>query len=209
MLLPLPQTRPACPAERAKRAYFPATGGWVRAAAHSSLPHPQPYSPDIFQSREHYLRYHPGDEYVDVLAYDDYILPATFADTIRVDTLSVDALSSAAVDTTAAPASNVGQAVLTDTVTVFPAGSAQADRADTSAVPADSKAGGRALRRARSTRYAFRTTPSRHGLPGAWPNSSEPSRDWPRNAASSPPSPKPAPREFPIPRAGTIGFPRH
>jgi len=77
------------------------------------------YSPDIFSSREEYLRYYPGDAYVDVLGYDDYhTLPATFADTIRTDTVAVDTVTLAAADTTAAPSPNPGQTVLTDTVTL-------------------------------------------------------------------------------------------
>lgn len=107
------------------------------------------YSPDIFESREHYLRYYPGDAYVDVLGYDDYhTLPATFADTIRVDTLSVDTLSRAAADTTTFPEPDTSQAVLIDTVAVPTLDSARTDTADTSAVLADPEIGRRAVRRA-------------------------------------------------------------
>jgi hypothetical protein len=87
------------------------------------------YSPDIFASREGYLRYYPGDAYVDVLGYDDYhTLPATFADTMRIDTVAVDTLTLAAADTTAAPSPNPGRAVLTDTVTLAPPEAEQAVR---------------------------------------------------------------------------------
>jgi hypothetical protein len=113
------------------------------------------YSPDIFESKENYLRYYPGDAYVDVLGYDDYhTLPATFADTIRVDTLAVDTLSLAAADTVAAPAPDAGRTVRTDTVTVSAPDSvratpdsARATLADTSAAPPDSVAEERVVRR--------------------------------------------------------------
>ncbi len=121
------------------------------------------YSPDRFEGREDYLRYYPGDAYVDVLGYDDYhTLPATFADTIRVDTLAVDTLSFAAADTTSAPELGAGQGVLDDTVTVepetaravradtgtvSPPDSLRAPAADTSGVPADSVTKRQAVRR--------------------------------------------------------------
>lgn len=105
------------------------------------------YSPDR-SSREGYLRYYPGDAYVDVLGYDDYhTLPATFADTIRVDTLSVDTLTLATADTVALPEPGPRHAVRTDTVTVPAPDSVRAMETDTSAVPADSLVEARALRR--------------------------------------------------------------
>lgn len=30
------------------------------------------YSPDVFKDKDHYLEYYPGDEYVDILGFDDY-----------------------------------------------------------------------------------------------------------------------------------------
>jgi len=105
------------------------------------------YSPDR-SSREGYLRYYPGDAYVDVLGYDDYhTLPATFADTIRVDTLSVDTLALAAADTAALPEPGTGRAVLTDTVTIPASDSMRATVADTSAVSADPVAEERVVQR--------------------------------------------------------------
>jgi len=75
------------------------------------------YSPDIIESKADYLRYYPGDAYVDILGYDDYhTLPATFADTMRVDTVAVDTRSLAAADTVAVPEPTAGRTVLTDTV---------------------------------------------------------------------------------------------
>lgn len=95
------------------------------------------YSPDIFESKEHYLRYYPGDAYVDVLGYDDYhTLPATFADTIRVDTLAVDTLSLSAAAPPSAPTPEPGHALLTDTVRVAPG----THGPDTSAARSDSSA---------------------------------------------------------------------
>ncbi len=77
------------------------------------------YSPDIFRSKAHYLEYYPGDAYVDVLGYDDYhTLPATYADTMRIDTVSVDTLSLATADTVAAPAPGLNRAVRADTVSI-------------------------------------------------------------------------------------------
>lgn len=107
------------------------------------------YSPDIFASREDYLRYYPGDAYVDVLSYDDYhTLPATFADTIRVDTLAVDTLSLAAADTVAIPETDSNQAVLADTAAVPKPDPVQGGgRTDTSAAPADSVAEERVVHR--------------------------------------------------------------
>lgn len=104
------------------------------------------YSPDIFQGRHGYLRYYPGDEYVDVLGYDDYhTLPATFADTIRVNTLTVDTLSLAATDTTVLLEPSTGQAILTDTVTLKTSASVgampdsgRASQAGTNAISSDS-----------------------------------------------------------------------
>jgi len=106
------------------------------------------YSPDR-SSREGYLRYYPGDAYVDVLGYDDYhTLPATFADTIRVDTLAVDSLSLAAADTVAVPEVDDNRAVLTDTVTVPNSDTVEGSgRADTSAVSADPVAEERVVQR--------------------------------------------------------------
>ncbi len=107
------------------------------------------YSPDRFASREEYLRYYPGDAYVDVLGYDDYhTLPATFADTIRVDTLAVDSLSLAAADTVAGLEASAGKTVLTDTVTVTEPDTAYGnEQADPTAAPADSATERRTLRR--------------------------------------------------------------
>jgi hypothetical protein len=77
------------------------------------------YSPDVFRSKTHYLKHYPGDAYVDILGYDDYhTLPATFADTMRVDTVAVDTLARAAADTIAVPGAGPKQAVQTDTVTI-------------------------------------------------------------------------------------------
>jgi len=99
------------------------------------------YSPDIFQGRDGYLKYYPGDEYVDVLGYDDYhTLPGTFADTIRVDTLAVDTLTLAAADTTALPNLGPGQAVPVDTVTVLASDSAEVTLPSMSASPVDTSA---------------------------------------------------------------------
>lgn len=47
------------------------------------------YSPDAFQGRGDYLRYYPGDEYVDVLGYDDYhTLTSGYNRLARVDTVA-------------------------------------------------------------------------------------------------------------------------
>jgi hypothetical protein len=99
------------------------------------------YSPDIFQGRHGYLRYYPGDEYVDVLGYDDYhTLPATFADTIRVDTLTVDTLSLSATDTTVLPEPGTDWTILTDTVTLKTSASVGATHDSGRASPAGTNA---------------------------------------------------------------------
>lgn len=56
------------------------------------------YSPDSFQGREDYLRYYPGDDYVDVLGYDDYhSLSSGYERLARVDTVAADAATADAV----------------------------------------------------------------------------------------------------------------
>lgn len=49
------------------------------------------YSPDIFDSRDDYLEHYPGDEYVDVLGYDDYHTLTAYNRLARLDTVAVDA----------------------------------------------------------------------------------------------------------------------
>jgi len=46
------------------------------------------YSPDVFDSTSAYLEYYPGDEYVDVLGYDDYHTLAQYNRLARLDTVA-------------------------------------------------------------------------------------------------------------------------
>lgn len=46
------------------------------------------YAPDLFDSRSEYLAHYPGDEYVDVLGYDDYRTLTQYNRLARVDTVA-------------------------------------------------------------------------------------------------------------------------
>lgn len=59
------------------------------------------YSPDAFRDRADYLTYYPGDDYVDVLGYDDYhSLTGGYNQLARIDTVGAEAPEA---DTVVAP----------------------------------------------------------------------------------------------------------
>lgn len=60
------------------------------------------YSPDVFADREEYLKYYPGDDYVDILGYDDYHsltfgYEALAADTVDMSPQTADSIAAAAL----------------------------------------------------------------------------------------------------------------
>lgn len=76
------------------------------------------YSPDFFQGREDYLAYYPGDEYVDVLGYDDYhTLTSGYNRLARIDTVAADA---PVADTVVAHADGSAEGIGLDSVYVDP-----------------------------------------------------------------------------------------
>jgi mannan endo-1,4-beta-mannosidase len=74
------------------------------------------YSPDVFGSREDYLRYYPGDAYVDVLGYDDYYSLARYDRLARIDTVAATAPETDAVVRWAGPDTLASGAAAPDSV---------------------------------------------------------------------------------------------